>query len=167
MAIDLIESLIADWERERPDLDASPMAIVGRVLRLSKLLEQQIGQALRPFDIHYTDFDVLATLRRSGAPFCITPTELRRSVLITSGAMTAVLRRLKNKGLVKRTPGQEDRRVLAVALTAKGRRLVDQAVAVRFEQAAENVTLLGKQELRRVAESLSKLLEQAQMSERE
>ena len=132
---DLLDSLIDDWQGQRPELDASAMGVVGRVLQLGRILEGRAGRALKKFDIHYTDLDVLATLRRSGAPFRLTPTKLRESVLITSGAMTAVLDRVEKAGLLRRVPDPSDRRVRAVELTPEGKERIDKAIEVRFAEA--------------------------------
>ncbi|MEO1487772.1 MAG: MarR family transcriptional regulator, partial [Bacteroidota bacterium] len=102
MEKDIIDTLISDWKTERPELDASAMSIVGRILSLGKILEKRASSALCDIGICYTDLDVLATLRRSGAPYALTPTELMQSVLITSGAMTALLDRLTKLELIYR-----------------------------------------------------------------
>ena len=79
---DIIDRLIIDWKKERPDLNTSAMGIVGRILKLGKILERRAGQALKESGLYYTDFDVLATLRRSGSPYQLTPKELMKSVII-------------------------------------------------------------------------------------
>ncbi len=150
--------LISDWRREKPDLEVEPMGIVGRILQLGRILEKRAGVALKGFDIHYTDLDVLATLRRSGKPFQLTPTELRKSVLITSGAMTTLLNRLQKKELVKRVPDEEDGRVLAVALTSAGVNLIDQAIVVRFQEAASAAASLSPQEQAELGHLLKKMI---------
>ncbi|MEM9386616.1 MAG: MarR family transcriptional regulator [Pseudomonadota bacterium] len=155
--IDLLDELLADWARERPDLNAGAMGVVGRIVYLGALLEQQANTALKPLSLRYTDFDVLATLRRSGTPYKRTPTALRRSVLITSGAMTACLDRLEQAELIAREPDPTDRRGTIVKLTRKGQRTVDDAVAVRFQVAHEALGGLNEQEARRLADLLRKL----------
>ena len=155
---DLVAELLNDWSRERPDLDAGAMGIVGRVIRLGGELRSSASHALRPFDLHYTDFDVLATLRRSGHPYRLTPTELRRAVLLTSGAMTASLGRLERKGLLTRSDDPSDGRVRAVVLTEEGLQLVDQAVVARFEDAAraiEGLRASDRKTLERLLRDLS------------
>lgn len=155
---DVVDQLLRDWRRERPELDASAMAVVGRILHLGRLLEAGAGERLREAaGINYTDLDVLATLRRSGAPYRLTPTVLRKSVLLTSGAMTACLNRLEARGLIARNAEAGDRRLLAAMLTAKGLRLIDKAIAVRFEQAEEAVSGLNADERAVLARLLRKL----------
>ena len=158
MTQDLLDRLIEDWKGQRPELDARAMGVVGRVLQLGRMLENRAGKALRRFEIHYTDLDVLATLRRSGAPFRLTPTELRRSVLITSGAMTAVLDRLERAGLLRRVEDPSDRRVRAVELTDDGRERIDRAIEVRFREAEMALTGLDSEQREALANLLRTLI---------
>jgi DNA-binding MarR family transcriptional regulator len=154
---DLLDTLESDWQRERPDLDASAMGVVGRVIHLAGLLRGSTDRALQDFDLHYTDLDVLATLRRSGDPYTLTPTQLRHAVLLTSGAMTAALGRIEKKGLVKRIPGEHDRRVLTVVLTPAGIELIDRAIAVRFADADQSLKALSLESRELLARLLREL----------
>lgn len=154
---DVVDLLLLDWRRERPDLDASAMAVVGRILHLGRLLETGAGEHLHESGISYTELDVLATLRRSGAPYRLTPTTLRKSVLLTSGAMTACLNRLETRGLIVRNLEASDRRSLAASLTARGVKLIDQAIGVRFRQASQVVSGLSAAERTELARLLRKL----------
>jgi len=154
---DVVDQLLHDWRRERPELDASAMAVVGRILHLGRLLEAGAGERLRAAGINYTDLDVLATLRRSGVPYRLTPTALRKSVLLTSGAMTACLNRLEARGLIARNAEGDDRRSLAAALTPQGRKLIDKAIVARFEQASEALSGLSERERTQLAKLLRKL----------
>jgi DNA-binding MarR family transcriptional regulator len=154
---DLVDSLLREWRRERPDLDAAPMAVVGRVLHIGRLLEARANERLKGTGLKYTDLDVLATLRRSGAPYRLTPTALRRSVLITSGAMTACLNRLEDLGLLSRSPEESDRRSLMATLTTKGLKLVDKAIAIRFTEAGDAISALSPAERTSLSHLLRKL----------
>ncbi|WP_052215681.1 MarR family winged helix-turn-helix transcriptional regulator [Sphingomonas sp. ERG5] len=154
---DIVDQLLLDWRRERPDLDASAMAVVGRVLHLGHLLESEVSKSLHAVGLSYTELDVLATLRRSGAPYRLSPTTLLQSVLLTSGAMTACLNRLEARGLIERSHGTSDRRSLSAELTAKGVRLIDGAIALRFEQAKQSVSGLSENECAELAGLLRKL----------
>lgn len=142
MKADILDRLIADWAREREDLDASAMGIVGRILILGERFGRRIELRLKPFGLGYTDFDVLATLRRSGEPYALRPAQLLETVLIASGSMTACLDRLEKADLVERLPAANDRRGRVIHLTAKGRETVDQAISMRFREAAEAVAVL-------------------------
>lgn len=154
---DKIDRLIAEWQAERPDLAVDAMAIVGRLLSLGRQLEARAAAMLKPLGLHYTDLDVLATLRRQGKPFRLTPTELRESVLITSGAMTACLDRLEGNGLIARASHPSDRRSIAAELTAAGRKLIDKAIVVRFEEATDAVSVLTEAERKQLERLLKKL----------
>lgn len=132
---DVIDELVRDWAKERPELDASSMNVVGRLLRLGQLLSVSATEALKAHGLAYTDFDILATLRRKGHPYSLTPTELRASVLLTSGAMTNALDRLERIGFVVRTASAVDRRSRLITLTKQGRQLIDAAVIDRFQEA--------------------------------
>ncbi|MFC5743724.1 MarR family winged helix-turn-helix transcriptional regulator [Dyella tabacisoli] len=154
---DRVDQLLRDWQRERPDLNVTAMAVVGRILNLGRALEARANDSLKTIGIHYTDLDVLATLRRSGKPYRLTPTVLRQSVLITSGAMTACLNRLEKTGLVTRNPEDSDRRSLTATLTPKGIALIDRAVVVRFAEATQAVAELTRAEQVELAKLLRKL----------
>ncbi len=158
MSRDLLDELIADWAQERPELDASAMGIVGRLIQLGRSLEKSAATALNSFDLHYTDLDVLATLRRKGAPYCLTPTQLRESVILTSGAMTASIDRLEAKGLIVRTADVSDRRVRAVKLTTKGKSLINRAIVARFDEAAARTEPLKTTERKQLEQLLRKLV---------
>jgi DNA-binding MarR family transcriptional regulator len=155
--IDRIDRLLAEWQAERPELDAAAMAVVGRLLSIGRQLEARANAALRPLGLHYTDLDVLATLRRGGRPYRRTPTGLRDSVLITSGAMTACLDRLERNGLIARVADPHDRRSSAAELTTAGRKLIDKAIAVRFKEASDSLSGLSDAERSRLAALLKKL----------
>lgn len=157
-AEDRIDELVREWRAERPDLDASAMAVVGRVLHLGRVLEARASEVLKPFGLHYTDLDVLATLRRGGRPYRRTPTQLRASVLITSGAMTACLDRLEKSGLIERHADPADRRSSAAALTPRGIKLIDAAIQVRFKEAAEAMSVLTAAERKQLGALLKTLI---------
>ena len=114
---DRIDQIREQWRRERPGLDSSGFALVGRLLVLGKLLERRVSHALAPLDLALWAFDVLATLRRQGPPYRLTPTELSRETLLTPGAMTNRVDRLESAGLVRREAEPTDRRGVRVFLT--------------------------------------------------
>ncbi|MEM8564490.1 MAG: MarR family transcriptional regulator [Pseudomonadota bacterium] len=133
---DLIDVLIDDWHRERPDLDPDSMNVVGRIFRVSRQLNDRMHEILQPHGLLYSEFDVLATLRRSGDPYELTPTQLQDAVVLTSGAMTALLDRLTSRKLIKRNRNAEDRRSTTAQLTGKGLNLANKLIGLRFEEAA-------------------------------
>lgn len=132
---DSIDSILDQWSRERPELDGSGFAVAGRLLVLGKLLERETDTALAPLGLKTWAFDVLATLRRQGPPYRLTPSELSQATMLTSGAMTNRLDRLESKGLIRRQDDPTDRRGVRVVLTTAGRKLADKAIAVRFARA--------------------------------
>lgn len=155
---DIIDSLISEWKEERPELDASAMEVVGRILNLSKILEKRASKSLSVYNIHYTDLDVLATIRRSGIPYKLTPSQLMKSVLITSGAMTALLNRLTKLKLIYRSPDPKDGRIKLAGLTPKGIELIDKAIETRFIEASNSIKALNKTENKTLSILLKKLL---------
>ena len=133
MAADPVDKILAQWHRERPDLDVSPMGVIGRILRLSKHLERGLKKTFSEFGLNLGEFDVLATLRRSGEPFQLTPTELFNTLMVTSGTMTNRLDRLEKAELVRRIPDPSDRRGTLIQLTDKGFNLMEQAIEAHVE----------------------------------
>jgi len=154
---DLIDILTNEWKNERPEIDTSAMQVVGRILNLGKILEKRASKALEIYGIHYTDFDVLATIRRSGKPYELTPSILMESVLITSGAMTALLNRLSKLDLIYRAPDPKDGRIKLVGLTKKGAALIDKASITRFEEATDALSIFSETEKKELENYLRKL----------
>ncbi|MGF1695418.1 MarR family transcriptional regulator [Vibrio lamellibrachiae] len=124
--MDAIERVVEQWATEKPELDTQPMAMLGRLLRVSKHLETHVAEKHKQYDLKLGEFDVLATLRRSGKPYSLTPSELIDSMMLTSGAMTNRLDKLEKKGLIERTHSKEDRRSVFVKLTKDGLVLIDE-----------------------------------------
>ncbi|HEX2316221.1 MAG TPA: MarR family transcriptional regulator [Thermomonospora sp.] len=156
---DHVDRVLEQWARERPDLDASPMGVIGRLTRLARLIDTELGRTFAAHGLDRASFDVLATLRRSGPPYRLTPTELTRSSMVTSGAVTQRLDRLEARGLVTRTPRESDGRGVYVALTAEGRELIDETLPDHL--ATENRVLAALTRERRdaLATTLRDLLE--------
>ncbi|MEV6105662.1 MarR family transcriptional regulator [Streptomyces sp. NPDC051940] len=154
---DHVDRVLEQWARERPDLDVSPMAVIGRVSRLARLLDGELHRAFTPYGLDRGSFDVLATLRRSGAP--LTPTELMRSSMVTSGAVSQRLDRLQARGLVARTPSESDGRGVQVSLTEEGRELIDRAVESHVENEHRILASLPREERDTLAAALRELLQ--------
>jgi len=145
METDFIDHLVSQWNDARPDVDASPMAIVARLARIGVLLDRRLAQGLEVHGLCVWEFDVLATLRRNG-PGGLSPKRLLEELLLSSGAMTNRIDRLEQSGYVERIPDPNDRRGVIVRLTRKGRSIVDPALKDRFHDAKTIADLLGRKE---------------------
>lgn len=126
--MDEVDSIVAAWRRERPDADVSPMEVLSRVTRLAKHLDRLRKQAFATADLEPWEWDVLAALRRAGAPYELSPGHLVTATMVTSGTMTNRVDRLVEGGLVVRRPDPSDRRGVLVRLTDEGRARVDGAL---------------------------------------
>ncbi|GEK10109.1 MarR family winged helix-turn-helix transcriptional regulator [Pseudoalteromonas peptidolytica] len=126
--MDAIDRVQEQWAREKPHLETTPMAIMGRLVRIAKHMEAEVEKLHKRYGLNLGEFDVLATLRRSGEPFRLTPSELFKTMLLTSGAMTNRLDKLAAKGLIKREHCKEDRRSVTVELTAEGLSLIEKLI---------------------------------------
>ncbi|MFC4123755.1 MarR family winged helix-turn-helix transcriptional regulator [Nocardia rhizosphaerae] len=138
---DAVDQIIAAWGEVRPDVDVAPMAVVGRITRLSRVLERDLTEFFKGHGMEFWEFDVLATLRRSGGPEGLTAGALNRAAMVTSGAITNRIDRLAAKDLVVRVPDAVDRRSVRVQLTDKGRALVDEVLPLHM---ANERRLLGE-----------------------
>lgn len=125
MTHDRVDSILEQWASERPDLDASPIGIFGRISRIDRLFEQSMTDFLRPHGLTLGLFDVLAALRRNGAPFQAKPSELAAMTMLTSGGMTGRVDQLEKLNLVRRVPDPDDRRVMMAQLSPEGKDLID------------------------------------------
>lgn len=155
---DAVDRITEQWRRERPDLDPSPMGIVGRITRISVLAQRELERVFSRHGVTGADFDVLATLRRAGAPYRLTPGALSRSTMVTSGGMTKRLDRLEAGGLIRREPDPDDRRGKLIALTAAGRALVDEVVEAHLANEERLLGGLSAAERRELASLLRTLL---------
>ena len=132
---DGVDRVVEQWARERPDLDTTAMAVFGRVHRLSRLCGDAVEQEYAAYGLGRPEFEVLATLRRSGER--LSPGRLASAMMLSSGGTTARLDRLERAGLVERSPDPDDRRGVLVALTERGAELVDGAVAAGLRRQQE------------------------------
>ena len=133
---DHVEHVLAEWRRELPELDRSAFGIVGRITRLAMLLLGELEPVFAEHDLTGGEFDVLAALRRAGRPYQMTPGELSRALIVTTGGLTRRLHALEARGLIARSLDPDDGRSTPVVLTASGKRLVEDALTehVRNEE---------------------------------
>lgn len=157
-ASDGLDEILRQWARERPDLDTSPMAIVGRISRIERKVERLLSSVFRKFGLEGWGFDVLATLRRSGYPYELTPTQLFSSLMLTSGAITHRTDELVKAGLVQRKPDPNDRRGVRVKLTDLGLAKIDEAVTAHVENEHRILRHLSRQERSLLISLLRRLL---------
>ncbi|TCW87359.1 MarR family transcriptional regulator [Burkholderia sp. SRS-46] len=151
---------VAQWRAERPDLDASSMLVMGRLQEAALAIgRDRLNPLFARYGMQPGEFDVLATLRRSGAPFALTPTALYDALMMSSGGMTARIDRLQKAGWVERRPNPADGRGTLVALTDVGRALIDDAVVAHIDNQRALLAALSAQEQAQLARLLGKLLE--------
>ena len=154
---DGVDVILEQWHRERPDLDTSPMGVIGRISRLSREIEQRLEPVYAADGLEPGWFDVLATLRRIGPPYRLRPTDFATTLMLTSSGATKRLDRLERAGLIARRPDPDDRRGILIGLTAKGRRLVDSTVVEHVANEKRIVSGLTALEQRQLADLLRKL----------
>jgi len=126
---DDVDRIVADWARELPETDVSPLHVLSRVTRLARRLDLTRGDVFARHQLDGWEFDVLSALRRAGRPYQLSPGQLVAETLVTSGTMTNRVDRLERRGLVLRSPAPSDRRGVLVRLTTAGRTAVDAALA--------------------------------------
>jgi DNA-binding MarR family transcriptional regulator len=154
---DHIQEVVEQWRSETPALDRSAFAVIGRISRLAHLLAPELDLVFADYGLTGGEFDVLAALRRAGPPCRLTPTALRKALLLSSGGMTKRLAALENRGLVRREAPAGDRRLRAVTLTPEGRHLVDAVLPDHIANEERLLRDLNASERRELARLLQKL----------
>lgn len=150
---------LVQWRKQCPNLDPFPMALLGRLAEAAQLVARdRLAPLFARYGLQGGEFDVLATLRRSGPPFALTPTALYEATMVSSGAMTNRLDRLERDGYIERRPHPTDRRGTLVALTKKGFALIDEAVVAHVDNEKAVLAGLTKTEQRALDALLAKLL---------
>ncbi|EHK64179.1 MarR family winged helix-turn-helix transcriptional regulator [Achromobacter arsenitoxydans] len=155
---DLVDLVISQWTKECPSQDFSSMSVVARLFRLNAFAARNVNRTFRQHSLHQGEFDVLATLYRSGAPHAMNPQRLVDALLLTSGAMTNRLDRLEQAGLLVRNPNPDDRRGVIVSLTAEGLRVIKLVLKEYLKDLNELLEPLSAAERRQLAGLLKKLL---------
>ncbi|MFA1543584.1 MarR family winged helix-turn-helix transcriptional regulator [Actinomadura monticuli] len=156
---DAVDEILAQWARERPDVDVSAMGVIGRISRAQLLLGRELKRFFAEQGLESWEFDVLATLRRHGAPYELTAGALLRAAMVTSGAITNRIDRMEAKGLVERVRDAADRRSVRIRLAPRGLELVDELVALHAANEDRLLAALDPAERERLAAALRALLE--------
>ncbi len=152
-AADAVDRITSQWDAVRPDVDVSPIHVIGRVSRLSRLVDRRLAENFARYDIEAWMYDVLATLRRSGEPYELTAGDLVRQSMVTTGAITNRIDRLEQRGLVERASA-DDRRKVIVRLTRQGLALVDDVVADHMATEREILASLSPRQQHELANLL-------------
>lgn len=161
---DAVDAIIEQWAAERPELDTPAMAVFGRIYRIAREMGDRQEKTYARFGITRGEFDVLATLRRSGSPYALSPRQLAETLMLTTGGMTGRLDKLERAGLLARTPDPHDRRGIQVTLTEQGRELVDVSVVAGLDVQRKAIEGLTADEVDRLQELLRLLLATTQES---
>lgn len=156
--MDEVDRILRAWGREAPDLDVRPLRVLSRVSRLARHLDLARKEAFETHDLDVWEFDVLAALRREGAPYELSPGQLIQQTLSTSGTMTNRIDRLAGRGLVERLPDPRDRRGVRVRLLPRGREVVERALADLLEYERRILSVLGDEERDQCADLLRRLV---------
>jgi DNA-binding MarR family transcriptional regulator len=157
-APDAVDRILDQWRRERPDLDCSPMGIIGRITQLQREVHLAQRATFARYGLDAPSFDVLAALRRAGPPYQLTPTALMRTALVTSGAITQRLDRLEERGLITRARSREDGRAVVVSLTDAGREALDAALPDHLETERKLLAGLTDDDREQLADLLRRFL---------
>ena len=154
---DHIDGILQQWRRERPDLDSSPIGLFGRLFRAADLADAALAEGLAAYELQSGWFDLLAALRRAGAPYALNPTQLMQATMLSSGGMTKRIDRLVDAGLVERAPDPADRRGVRVRLTRRGKRTIDGALGAHLaneERLLRSLTPADRTALERLLRTL-------------
>ena len=155
---DGVDVIIEQWRRERPELDPSPIGVIGRISRLARELEARLEPVYREHGLEPGWHDVLATLRRTGPPYRLRPSDFSGSLMLTSSGTTKRLDKLERAGLITRSPDPDDRRGVTITLTDEGRALIDRVTEAHMDNEARLLEGLSAPEREQLAGLLRKLV---------
>ena len=120
---ELLIHLRENW----PDVSSPESDIALALIRLNSMMRKETDRVLDEHDLTPAAFEVLVALRSMPPPRQLTPTELYRVNLISSGGLTKILKTLSKRNLIELVSNQADGRSKIVKLKAKGSRLVETA----------------------------------------
>ena len=155
---DRVDHILAQWHRERPDLDVGPMGLLGRLNRLTTHLGREVEAVLLKHGLSSSAFAVLATLRRSGSPYQLSPGDLLAMAMVSSGTMTNRIDQLEKAGLVERIHNPNDRRSVLISLTERGFAIVEEAAGAHVENQHRLVAGLSEEERATLNQLLKRFL---------
>lgn len=156
---DAVEAVLEQWRREYPDLDFSPIGVVGRIMRLSRLWDKQIKDFLADHGLEPGEFDILSTLRRSGEPYELTAGTFLKASLVTTGAITLRVDRMADKNLVTRVPDATDRRSVKIRLTPQGLEVIDRVLPLHLANESRLLEGIDTGQRHHLATTLATVLE--------
>lgn len=154
-----VDTVLAQWKRERPDLDVAPISLIGRLKRAVHHVDREMGKTFAEHGLNLAGFDVLATLRRAGPPYRLSPGDLLGNMMVTSGTMTHRIDQLEKAGYVKRVGNPEDGRSVLITLTKKGLNVIEPAVSDHVETLTRITAGLSDREFKQLDRLLSVFLE--------
>lgn len=157
-AADGVDALVGEWRRERPELDMSAKQITGRIIRLAALFEEAYGASYEQLGISGSDFGILSALRRAGHPYQLSPTQISRQRMITSGGLTPALDRLERHGLIDRVSNDSDRRSRFARLTEAGLDVIERAIELHTDDEHQLIAGIDEATRTRLVEDLRQLL---------
>lgn len=156
--MDRVDKIIKQWHSERPDLDVEPMEIIGRIKQTSQYLLREMDKTFSIHGLNGASFDVLATIRRSGEPYGLSPSDLMASTMVTSGTMTNRIDQLVKAGHVERTPNPHDARGFIISLTNEGHVLIDRVLNDHVKTQAQLTAVLTEEDKKSLNSILRKFL---------
>lgn len=156
--MDKVDKIITQWNKERPDLDVASMALIGRFKRITQFFSLEMSKTFSEYGLNPANFDVLATLRRSGSPYALSPNDLIESTMVTSGTMTNRIDQLTKAGLVERIKNPNDGRSVVVSLTRAGFKVIDSTLTAHVETQDKLTSGLSQDEQKRLNTLLRKIL---------
>jgi len=156
--MDKVDKIIEQWNQEWPDLDVTSMGLIGRFKRITQCLSLEMAKTFTEYGLNPANFDVLATLRRSGPPYELSPNDLIASTMVTSGTMTNRIDQLIKAGLVERVQNKNDRRSVVVSLTKKGFTIIDQTLKAHVETQSRLTSGLTEGDIKKLNVLLRKFM---------
>lgn len=153
---DQVDQILQQWKNTKPDLDCSAMGMVGRLRRVDNSWKQQLDIVFKQQQMSSIEFDILATLRRN--QIALTPTQLYKTLMLSSGAMSTRIEMLVQRGLIERVSSAQDRRSCKVMLTERGITIIDVALEAHIANMDNMVEVLNHDEKTQFAALLKKIL---------